>query len=117
MNGLGNDFVVIDSRAQDHAVSHALARSIANRTDGIGCDQVIVLKASERADVFMTILNADGSEVDACGNATRCVATLGDPYYATIETRAGVLRANVSDDGLVSVDMGCPRFEWPDIPL
>ncbi len=117
MNGLGNDFVVIDSRAQDYAVSYALARSIANRTDGIGCDQVIVLKASERADVFMSILNADGSEVDACGNATRCVATLGDPYYGTIETKAGILRASVTDDGFVSVDMGRPRFEWSDIPL
>lgn len=121
MNGLGNDFVMIDARAEPVWLSAAAAGAIANRRSGVGCDQVIVLEPSRAADVFMRILNADGSEVSACGNASRCVAALLRPGLGrdriAIETRAGTLDARVGVDGLVSVDMGTPRFAWDEIPL
>ncbi len=97
------------------------AEQIASRKTGAGCDQVIVLEPSRAADVFMRILNADGSEVSACGNASRCVAALVAPDLGrnrlSIETRAGVLEANIGERGLVTVDMGAPRFNWDEIPL
>ncbi len=121
MNGLGNDFVIIDARAGQLRLSAIAAGAIASRTGGVGCDQVIVLEPSRAADVFMRILNADGSEVSACGNASRCVAALLSPGLGrdrlTIETRAGVLDAKAGAGGLVTVDMGAPRFEWNQIPL
>ncbi len=121
MNGLGNDFVMIDARAEPVRLSAADAGAIASRTSGAGCDQVIVLEPSRTADVFMRILNADGSEVNACGNASRCVAALLNPGLGrnriSIETRAGTLDAQVGDDGRVTVDMGAPRFTWNEIPL
>ncbi len=121
MNGLGNDFVMIDARAQALPLSAAAAGAIAGRAEGVGCDQVIVLEPSRSADVFMRILNADGSEVSACGNASRCVAALLHPGLGrdrlTIETRAGVLSAEVLAGGLVTVDMGIARFRWDEIPL
>jgi diaminopimelate epimerase len=121
MNGLGNDFVMIDARAEPVRLSEATAGAIANRTSGAGCDQVIVLEPSRAADVFMRILNADGSEVGACGNASRCVAALLHPGLGrnrvSIETRSGMLEARVGEDGCVTVDMGAPRFAWNEIPL
>lgn len=115
MHGLGNDFVVIDARAAPLAMSDARARAIADRHAGIGCDQLIVIGEAEDADVSMQIFNADGSEVEACGNATRCV-----PLFVgrdvTIRTKAGLLDARLIDGG-ASVDMGAPRFEWDAIPL
>ena len=93
MNGLGNDFVIIDARAEPLRLTAAAAGAIASRTTGAGCDQVIVLERSDAADAFMRILNADGSEVSACGNASRCVGALLHPELGrsrlTIETRAG----------------------------
>jgi diaminopimelate epimerase len=121
MNGLGNDFVVIDARTSAVTLSADATRRLADRRDGVGCDQVIVLETSQRADAFMRILNADGSEVGACGNATRCVAALlaGDLRRSdvSIETAAGLLAGQVHADGSVTVDMGMPRFGWRDIPL
>ncbi|MGZ5915680.1 MAG: diaminopimelate epimerase, partial [Hyphomicrobium sp.] len=76
MNGLGNDFVVLDLRARSLALGPGEAAAIANRKRGIGCDQVIALEPSADADAFMRIWNADGGEVGACGNAARCVAAL-----------------------------------------
>ena len=120
MNGLGNDFVIIDSRKQSVGLSSVVAAAIADRATGVGCDQIIVLEHADLADVRMRIFNADGSEVAACGNATRCVATLIEPVSqrrVSIETQGGILRAELRPDGLVSVDMGTPRFAWQDIPL
>ncbi len=121
MNGLGNDFVIIDARGRPIRLSTATAGAIADRAKGAGCDQVIVLERSDCADVFMRIMNADGSEVSACGNASRCVAALLYPALGrrrvTIGTRAGVLDAHVAGSGPVTVDMGRPRFEWNEIPL
>lgn len=121
MNGLGNDFVVLDGRGQPLRLDAAGVCRIADRQRGVGCDQLIVLEASERADVAMRIWNADGGEVEACGNASRCVAALmaaelGRPQV-TIETAAGVLGAALNGDGTVTVDMGRPRFRWDEIPL
>jgi len=121
MHGLGNDFVMVDARAFPFAVSTGEARAIADRHTGIGCDQLITLKPSERADAFMRIQNADGGEVAACGNAARCVAALlmaeSGSSAAVVETRAGLLHARAAGDGLITVDMGPARWGWRDIPL
>lgn len=119
MHGLGNDFVVIDTREAPLAMTADRARAIADRRTGIGCDQLIVIGPSDRGDVSMRIFNPDGSEVEACGNATRCI-----PVYlgrdAVVETQAGLLDARLSGGAAqegASVDMGQPRFEWDAIPL
>ncbi len=121
MNGLGNDFVVLDARAAKLAVTPEAVQRIANRKTGIGCDTVIVLESSRAADVFMRIYNADGTQAEACGNANRCIAKLIASESAvarpTIETLAGVVSAVVNADGSVTVDMGVPKFGWQEIPL
>jgi diaminopimelate epimerase len=121
MNGLGNDFVVLDGRAAPLAIGPEQARRIADRRSGIGCDQVIVLEPSRAADAFMRIFNADGSEVAACGNATRCVALLlaedNGRARVAIETKAGVLPAEVRSAQEITIDMGEPRWRWDEIPL
>jgi diaminopimelate epimerase len=105
MHGLGNDFVVIDARRAAFPLDEARAHAIADRKTGIGCDQ----------------LNADGGEVEACGNAKRCVAALvmgetgGD--RVAIETGAGLLVARPAEGGRISVDMGMARLDWREIPL
>ena len=115
MHGLGNDFVIIDARASEIELSAAIVTAIADRHSGIGCDQLIILRPSSEADVRMQIFNADGSEVEACGNASRCVAKLiGDE--TRIETGGGIITGNATEDGAI-VDMGTPRFEWQSIPL
>lgn len=115
MHGLGNDFAIFDAREAEIPMPEARVRLLADRRLGIGCDQLIRLEPSARADVFMRIYNPDGSESGACGNATRCVAHLlgGD---VVIETIAGLLKASAAEGG-ISVDMGAPRFGWEDIPL
>ena len=121
MNGLGNDFVVLDSRARALALAPEIVRVIADRKEGIGCDQLIALEPSDKADVFMRIWNADGGEVEACGNAARCVAaviaTEQDRSQVSIETEDQVLGAVVGGDGNVTIDMGVPRLAWDEIPL
>jgi diaminopimelate epimerase len=121
MNGLGNDFAVLDARLSGLRVDAVYAQRIADRSSGVGCDQVIVIEPSQRADAFMRILNPDGSEVDACGNGTRCVAALLAVEHGrndvSIETGAGILRGTVRADGAVTIDMGPPRLGWQDIPL
>jgi diaminopimelate epimerase len=116
MHGLGNDFVVLDTREQPlPSVTPAIARALADRRTGIGCDQVILLEHSDAADFRMRIFNADGGEVEACGNATRAVALFhGAP--ARIETAGGILAVQPGHGG-AAVDMGEPRFDWNAIPL
>jgi diaminopimelate epimerase len=115
MHGLGNDFVILDARHGDVAVDAARARAIADRRTGVGCDQVIVIEPSAVADLRMRIWNADGGEVQSCGNATRCIVLL-EGRAVTIETLGGVLHGRLDGDG-ASIDMGEPRFGWEDIPL
>jgi diaminopimelate epimerase len=121
MNGLGNDFVVLDARLRPLSISQDLARAIADRKTGIGCDQLIVIEPSAKADVRMRIWNNEGFEVESCGNASRCIA---DVLFAetrksvvTIDTLGGFLSCEKGGNGLVTVDMGVPRFGWQDIPL
>ncbi len=116
MHGLGNDFVVLDARRDTLIpVTNDLARSLADRRTGIGCDQLILLEASGNADFRMRIFNNDGSEVESCGNAARAVALLhGEP--CRIETNGGIIAASPADGG-IAVDMGKPRFAWDEIPL
>ena len=122
MNGLGNDFVVLDARAEAVPLTVNRIRRIADRDAGIGCDQLIRIEPSDTADAFMRIWNGDGEEVDACGNATRCIAwglmeEVGSDRIA-IATNAGVLRCKPGPDPMtVTVDMGVPKFDWQDIPL
>lgn len=123
MHGLGNDFVVIDGRAGMPAVGTAEARVIADRRTGVGFDQLLILEppGNAAADVFMRIRNPDGSEAEACGNGTRCVAALvmaeTGAKELNIETVVGVLHAKSEADGRVTVDMGPAATEWRDIPL
>jgi diaminopimelate epimerase len=121
MNGLGNDFVVVDARSQPFAPTHAQVRAIADRAQGIGCDQLVVIEPAEDADARVRFWNADGDEVSACGNGTRCVGWLlmdaDSRNEAVIETRAGRLIARRAGERRVSVDMGAPGLGWRDIPL
>ncbi len=127
MHGLGNDFVVLDARRGEIDLGREHARAIADRRLGIGCDQILVIEPAPngpgeiKADVFLRILNADGGEVEACGNGTRCVAALimaeTGSEAVTIETRAGVLAATNAGDGNFSVDMGPVNLDWQAIPL
>jgi diaminopimelate epimerase len=114
MHGLGNDFVIIDAREQPFEVTAALAKAIADRRTGVGCDQLILLEPSDTADLKMRIWNQDGGEVESCGNATRCVVQLTGAR--TIDSDGGLLTGE--DIGAeVEVAIGEPRFGWDEIPL
>lgn len=121
MNGLGNDFVVVETRSQPFAPTAAEVRAIADRATGIGCDQLIAIEGADGADARVRFWNADGEEVSACGNGTRCVGWLvmqsTGRDEAVIETRAGRLVASRAGERLVSVDMGEPGLDWTQIPL
>ena len=122
MHGLGNDFVVLDGREQPLPLTPARIVAIGDRRRGVGFDQLVVLEpAPEGSDVFMRIANPDGSEAGACGNATRCVASLlmaeTGRDRVTIRTISGALPAEALPDGLIQVDMGPARFGWRDVPL
>jgi diaminopimelate epimerase len=123
MHGLGNDFVVIDLRDRPVPLTLPQRRWIADRKRGIGCDQLILLEPPQQkvADIFMRIHNADGGEVGACGNATRCIAAKVMAEKASrhviIETIAGLLDAEAAEGGRVAVDMGLVRLDWREIPL
>ena len=115
MHGLGNDFVIIDARVVPVAMTPARARAIADRRTGIGCDQLVMLEPSATADARMRTWNADGSEVEICGNASRAVALL-IATSATLETSDGPVSVSPHAGG-AAVDMGTPRFDWDAIPL
>ena len=115
MHGLGNDFVVFDARRDPLSLTAQQVRAIADRYTGVGCDQLIVIERSDRADAWMRIWNADGGEVEACGNASRCVAQVIGAN-AVIETAGGLIEGTATADG-ANIDMGAPRFGWDEIPL
>jgi diaminopimelate epimerase len=122
MHGLGNDFLIIDARTEPFDPSEALVRRLADRKLGVGCDQLIVMDRAKRGgDTFMRIWNPDGGEVEACGNATRCLGRIlmeeSGKSQVVIETVAGDLKARSGGGALVTVDMGVPKFDWQDIPL
>ena len=128
MHGLGNDFVILDGRSRALDLPLERRRSIADRRLGIGCDQLIVLEppTDRDADIFMRIYNPDGSEAGACGNATRCVASLVMDEHktdqVTVQTISGLLESQKTGKGanglpVISVDMGLARLDWREIPV
>jgi diaminopimelate epimerase len=122
MHGLGNDFVVFDERSAPLGLDAARAAAICDRHTGVGCDQLISIEAPPPgADAFMRIRNPDGSEAGACGNATRCVASLlfaeSGQRRQIIRTISGDLATDVAEDGTVQVDMGPARLDWQEVPL
>jgi len=128
MHGLGNDFVVLDARTAALDLTPERRRVIADRRLGVGCDQLIVLEppTEREADVFMRIYNPDGGEAGACGNATRCVASVVmdelKTDQVTVQTIAGLLesqKTGIGSNGLpvISVDMGLARLDWREIPV
>lgn len=114
MHGLGNDFVIFDAREQPLAIDEPLARAIADRKTGVGCDQLIVLEKSGVADLRMRIWNHDGIEVESCGNASRCVVAL--VHAKTIETGGGLVTGTEHGTD-IEVTLGEPQFEWAKVPL
>ncbi|SFK69167.1 diaminopimelate epimerase [Nitrosomonas aestuarii] len=124
MHGLGNDFVVIDCINQTLSLSRKQLSFIADRHFGIGCDQILMVeKASGNADFFYRIFNADGGEVEQCGNGARCFVryvhdqglTLKNPV--SVETLSGLITPTLQKNGEVTVDMGIPKFEPAEIPF
>jgi diaminopimelate epimerase len=118
MHGLGNDFVIVDARPETgnepFDVTPSLAQALCDRRTGVGCDQLIVLSPSDRADLKMRIWNSDGGEVESCGNATRCVVQLTGAR--TIDSAGGLLEGeNLGAE--VEVILVEPRFGWDEIPL
>jgi diaminopimelate epimerase len=122
MHGLGNDFVVLDGRAAPLGLTRAEIVVLADRRLGIGCDQLIIMEPpAAGADAFMRIHNPDGSEAGACGNATRCIASLisaeTGKAQVVVRTISGDLPSEKTPDGLWRVDMGPARLGWRDVPL
>ncbi|MDH5552429.1 MAG: diaminopimelate epimerase [Nitrosomonas sp.] len=124
MHGLGNDFVVFDAIHQTVSLSSEQLRFIANRHFGIGCDQILLVEpASEQADFRYRIFNADGGEVEQCGNGARCFVRyvhdhqLTDKREIRVETLSGLITPKLENNGEVSVNMGTPKFEPTDIPF
>ncbi len=121
MHGAGNDFVVLDNREKTLSVDASWAKRLADRRLGVGCDTVVVLEHSDKADAYMRFYNHDGSESNACGNATRCIGWLlleeKGAEQVTMETNAGIRSATRAGDHRVTVDMGAPKWEAEEIPL
>ncbi|RZJ17451.1 MAG: diaminopimelate epimerase [Brevundimonas sp.] len=122
MNGAGNDFVVVQAFEQPFRPEEAQVRAICDRgaTTG-GCDQLIAMEPSESADAFMRVWNTDGSMVETCGNALRCVGWLlmqaTGKDEVLIDTLGGSTVARRAGDHRVTVDMGAPRLDWTQVPL
>lgn len=130
MNGLGNEIVVIDARDGGFALDADAARLIGNPATGPGCDQIMVIEpgrpnrdggAPGNTDVWTSIWNNSGEEVEACGNGARCVAAYlfreSGATQLTMGTLGGTIVATDAGDGNITIDMGRPRFDWQDIPL
>ncbi len=125
MQGLGNDFVVFDGVREHVALAPAEIRRIADRHFGVGCDQVLLVEAATRPDVDFRyrIFNADGGEVEQCGNGARCFVHfvrsrgLTSKRAIRVETLGGVIEPTLQPDGQVTVDMGAPRFSPAEVPF
>lgn len=123
MQGAGNDFIVIDGIHQVIQLSPEQIRTLAHRQFGIGFDQLLLVESSTHADFKYRIFNADGSEVAQCGNGARCFVRfvseqhLTDKREISVETASGIITPKLEDNGLVTVNMGAPRFNPQDIPF
>jgi diaminopimelate epimerase len=125
MHGLGNDFVVVDATREPFDLTPAQISRLADRRFGVGCDQVLVVERPRApgADFRYRIFNADGGEVQQCGNGARCFVVfvrdrgLTDKRVLAVETAGGLIRPALEADGSVTVDMGLPRFAPRDVPF
>ena len=123
MHGLGNDFIILDARVSDIALSTEEIRFLCNRQRGIGADQLVIMELSKgfQETTFLQMYNADGSSLKACGNVTRCVADLlmneEGMEVAVIETISGLLNCRRTAEGLITVEMGRPKLNWEEVPL
>src|SRR5471032_2357267 len=125
MHGQGNDFVVIDGVRQRVSLSPGQVRALADRHFGIGCDQLLLVEkpASPGNDFRYRIFNADGGEVEQCGNGARCFARfvldegITDKREISVETASGVIKPKIEASGEVTVDMGAPRFAPGEVPF
>jgi diaminopimelate epimerase len=125
MQGLGNDFVVVDATREPFTLTPAQIRALADRRFGVGCDQVLVVEKPRRADADFRyrIFNADGGEVEQCGNGARCFVVfvrargLTSARAIAVETAGGLIHPTLEADGTVSVDMGVPRFRPDEVPF
>ncbi len=125
MQGLGNDFVVLDGTREPIELAPATIRRLADRHLGVGCDQVLLVERPTRVDVDFRyrIFNADGGEVEQCGNGARCFVLfvrshgLTDKRAIRVETAGGIIEPTLDADGRVTVDMGTPRFRAADVPF
>ena len=120
MDGLGNDFVIIDQRNKNIDLSKDQIIKICDRSY-IGCDQLILIKKSRKIDAGIEFYNSDGSITGACGNGTRCVADLlakeNNKKEITVWTSSGSLKSNILGDNLVETEVGTPKTNWDEIPL
>ena len=120
MDGLGNDFVIIDQRIQDLNLSKDQIIKICDR-NFIGCDQLILIKKKREIDTILEFYNSDGSVSGACGNGTRCVADFlskeSDQKEISVLTSSGLLKSKILENNLVETEMGVPKTNWEEIPL
>ena len=120
MDGLGNDFIIFDRREKSISLSKDQIIKISDRNN-IGCDQVIFIEKDKSSNAFLKFFNSDGNEISACGNGSRCVAYFlmkeNNSKKISLRTKVGILRAELNDKNLVSINMGQPNFEWEKIPL
>ena len=120
MDGLGNDFVIIDQRNENFELSKNQIIKICDR-NFIGCDQLIIIKKNTKFDAEVEFYNSDGSSTSACGNGTRCIANFlskeNNQKKITVSTSSGVLKSNILDNNLVETEIGKPKTNWNDIPL
>ena len=120
MDGLGNDFVIIDQRIYNLNLSKDQIIKICNR-DFIGCDQLILIKKNSKIDAGLEFYNSDGSASGACGNGTRCVADFlskeGNQKEISILTSSGLLKSKILGNNLVETEIGIPKINWKEIPL
>lgn len=125
MHGLGNDFVVINAITQQFEIDPNLAHKLADRRFGIGCDQILIVEKSDQADVDFRyrIFNADGGEVQQCGNGARCFAHfvreegLTNKDEIVVETASGIITLYIEESGEVRVNMGSPNFDPASLPF
>ena len=125
MHGLGNDFVVLDGIRQPLALTPEQLRYLADRHFGVGCDQILLVEMAEQpgVDFRYRIFNADGGEVEQCGNGARCFvrfvhdAGLTAKREIRVETQSGIITPRLEEDGNVTVNMGIPRFLPAEIPF
>ena len=120
MDGLGNDFVIIDNRKQITNLSKDQIIKICDR-DFIGCDQLILIKNSKSSDASLNFFNSDGGESGACGNGTRCVADFlsreSKKKSIILTTLSGKLKSEILENKIVKTEMGIPKLNWDEIPL